>query len=518
MRPRIDTAAQMSRLAAIVESSDDAIIGKTLDGTVTDWNHGAERMYGYPASEMLGRSVLQIFPPDLGPELQSILDRIRRGERVEHFETRRVCKDGTAIDVSVSISPIHDQNGAIVGATTVARDTTERNRAKADRGLMEARLRYFQRMETIGQVATGIVDGVNNALGVIVGCADLIAGTTREVTTREDAAQIKAAAEDAARLTWQMLIFSRREVTQPEPVDLNATLADLRVLLQASLRGDIELRLQPSSGISCILADRLELEQVLLKLTVNARDAMPGGGTVTIATRPVRLGPREGLDPEVDPGWYAELAITDTGAGLTETVANRIFEPFFEPRPTGRGTGLGLYTVHHSIARAGGGVRVESVVGVGTTVRAYFPATTVAADAPVAVPAPAPAATGQTVLIVEEFPLQAVIARILRQNGYVTLATDGAEDALALLAANDVGLLIVGCSASSSGGPCSTPGPEFADRVSRIRPGVRILYMSASGQGAVEPERLPTGELAFIQKPFASSALLAKVRAVLGGA
>src|ERR1700683_1839022 len=135
MRPRIDTAAQMSRLAAIVESADDAIIVKTLDGTVTDWNHGAERMYGYPASEMLGRSVLQIFPPDLGPELQSILDRIRRGERVEHFETRRVCKDGTAIDVSVSISPIHDQNGAIVGATTVARDTTERHRAQADRGL-----------------------------------------------------------------------------------------------------------------------------------------------------------------------------------------------------------------------------------------------------------------------------------------------------------------------------------------------------------------------------------------------
>jgi two-component system, cell cycle sensor histidine kinase and response regulator CckA len=511
-----DTAAQMSRLAAIVESSDDAIIGKTLDGTITDWNHGAERMYGYPASEMLGRSVLQIFPPDLAPELENILDRIRRGERVEHFETRRVRKDGTAIDVSVSISPIHDQHGAIIGAATVVRDITERNRAEADRRLMEARLRYFQRMETISQVATGIVDGVNNALGVIVGCADLIADTTREDTTREDTAQIKAAADDAARLTWQMLIFSRREATQPEHLDLNAVLADLRALLQSTLRGDIELRLQPSSGISRILADRLELEQVLLKLTVNARDAMPGGGTVTIATRPIRLGPHEGLDPEVDPGWYAEVAVTDTGAGLTETVANRTFEPFFEPAAADWGTSLSLYTVHHSIARAGGGIRVESSVGAGTTVHAYFPATDVAADAPVAVPEPA--TSGQTVLIVEEFPLQAIIARILRQNGYVTLEANGDQDALALLAAHDVGLLIVGCPAPGSGGPLSTPGPGFADRVSLIRPGARILYTSASGQAAVEPERLPNGELALIQKPFALSALLAKVRAVLGGA
>jgi two-component system, cell cycle sensor histidine kinase and response regulator CckA len=514
-----DTAAAVARLAAIVESSDDGIIGKTLDGTITDWNRGAERMYGYPASEMIGRSVLRIFPPDLVPDLDSILNRIRLGERVEHFETRRVRKDGTAIDVSVSISPIRDQSGVIVGAATVARDVTDRNRAEADRRLMEARLRYFERMETIGQVATGIVTGVNNALSVILGCADLITGTTREVTTREDTAQIRAAAEDAARLTWQMLIFSRRERTRPEPLDVNAVLADLRALLQASLRGDMELRLEPSSGIPPIRADRLELEQVLLKLTVNARDAIEGGGIVTIATRPVLLGPHEaGLDPEVDPGWYAELAVTDTGVGLTDTVASRIFEPFFEARPTGQGTSLGLYTVHHIIAKAGGGVRVESAPGAGTTVRAYLPAaraTTAAAAAPVTAPGLAPAATGQIIIIVEEPPMHMVIARILRNSGYVTFAADGDQDALALLAAHDVGLLIVGCSASGSGDPASSIAPGFAERVSQIRPGVRTLYTSASGQGTVEPERLLTGELAFIQKPFTSAALLAKVRAVL---
>lgn len=201
-----------SRLAAIIESSADAIIGKTLDGTITTWNAGAAHMYGYTAGEIVGRNVSVLIPPDRARELASILDRLRQGERVEHFETKRLCKDGRIVDVSVSISPIRDGSGAVVGASTVARDMTERNLAEAERHAMAQERHHTERLRTLGQLAGGIAHDFNNLLFAILSFAGFVADESADrPAVRADAEQIQAAAHRAERLTRQLLVFSRRE-------------------------------------------------------------------------------------------------------------------------------------------------------------------------------------------------------------------------------------------------------------------------------------------------------------------
>jgi PAS domain S-box-containing protein len=200
----------LARLAAIVESSADAIIGKTLDGVITSWNAGARAMYGYAAEEMIGRNVSALIPPDQAGELEPILARLRRGEQVEHFETKRLRKNGSIIDVSISVSPIRDAGGMVAGASTVARDMTERNEAEAQRRALELELHQSERLETLGQLASGIAHDFNNLLSAILKYAGFVAEQASEPAMRSDAEQIQAAARRGAALTRQLLIFSRR--------------------------------------------------------------------------------------------------------------------------------------------------------------------------------------------------------------------------------------------------------------------------------------------------------------------
>ncbi len=370
-----------SRLAAIVESSADAVIGKALDGTITSWNGGAADMYGYSAGEMMGRNVSVLIPVDRPGELAPILERLARGERVEHFETKRCCKDGRIIDVSVSVSPIHDSSGAVIGASTVARDMTERNLAEADRHAIALERHQSQRLRTLGQLASGIAHDFNNLLAAILSYAGFVAEESADrPTVRADAEHIQAAAQRAAKLTRQLLVFSRRESAETELLDLNAVLADMRSLLStsilsASTTGSIELRIGPVAHLAAIVGDRGQMEQVLLNLAVNARDAMPQGGILTIGTSVVELDEGyAGLHAGIVPGPYVELAVSDTGTGMSPQVAARIFEPFFTTKAEGKGTGLGLATVNGIVTEAGGGMSVESEEGAGTTFRLHFPA------------------------------------------------------------------------------------------------------------------------------------------------
>jgi two-component system, cell cycle sensor histidine kinase and response regulator CckA len=501
----LNSAELTSRLAAIVESSDDAIIGKTLDGIITNWNGGAERIYGYSAGEMIGQSVLRLFPDDLAEELGPVMGQLRRGERVEHYATRRVRKDGQVIDVSVSISPIRDLTGTVVGAATVARDMT------AQRAL-EARLRQSERTETVGKVAKGIAHDFNNLLGAIVGYAELVAEATTDRGIQADAGQIETAAHRAARLTRQLLVFSQRERTQPVVLDVNAVITDLRDLLRLRVNGRVELRYELAAGVPAIVADRFELEQVLLNLAANALDAMPSGGTVTVATGAAELsGADAGPGPGVNPGWYAELRVSDTGAGMSEEVARRIFEPFFTTKPVGRGVGLGLSTVQNIVAKSGGMVSVESEAGAGTTVRAYLPAT----ERPVRRAAPAPVTPaargdGEIILVVDDEPaLLSVTARILRRNGYVALEAGRQDDALAVLASTDVDLVLT---------DSLMPGisaDEMAVRVIEVRPRARVLRMSGFNEAVLGPQPEHAAERGFIQKPFTAETLLTRVRMAL---
>jgi two-component system cell cycle sensor histidine kinase/response regulator CckA len=501
-----------SRWAAIVESSADAIIGWTLDGVVTSWNAGAEQMYGYAASEMVGRNVSALLPSDRVSEFGPILDRLRRGERVSFYETSVLRKDGSVIDASFSVSPIRDAGGAVAGVSSVARDMTELNRAEAERRALEKQLQEVERLETLGRLAGGIAHDFNNLLAVIISYAGFVAEDAAEPAVRADAEQIQAAAHRAEALTKQLLIFSQREVTQPETLDLNAAVADIRSLLSTSLGEEVELRISPAASLDPIVADRGQIGQVLLNLAVNARDAMPEGGTLTIGTGPADLDAGYArMHPDISPGHYVELTVSDTGTGMSAEVAARVFEPFFTTKPLGQGTGLGLSTVHGIVTQAGGSVSVEPGEGAGTTFRIYFPA--VSADALEARTAGKPVGGDRetTILVVDDEPaVLAVTARILRKLGYATLEAGTHEKALSLARSQDFQLLL-----TDSVMP-GMSGTTLADRIAEFKPGVPVLHMSGYDAGTLSPERIREGELAFLQKPFTAQALLDKVHAVLG--
>ena len=520
---------ELARLAAIVESSDDAIIGKTLDGTITSWNAGAEQMYGYASAEMLGRNVSELIPPDRPSELVPLLDRLGRGGRVGPFETKRVRKDGSIIDVSVCISPIRDAGGTVIGASTVARDMTERNLAEAERQAMARELHQSERLEILGQLAGGIAHDFNNMLAAILSYAGFVAEETADrPTVQADAEQIQAAALRAARLTRQLLIFSSREVSQPEALDLNAIITGIHELLSASIGSHIDLRVDLTADLGAIMADRSQVEQILLNLVINARDAMQEGGTLTIRTsllepgavpvprpgdgrgRP-RPGDGSGLpQPGGSTGQYVELAVSDTGTGISADVAPRIFEPFFTTKPLGQGTGLGLSTVHTIAEQAGGSVSIDSEEGAGTTFFVRFPASGLPVRSASATAGPGAQGHGETILVVDdEAAVLEVTSRILRRNGYATLEATTGQKALSLASSRDFQLLL-----TDSIMP-GVSGPKLAEQVTALKPGVRVLHMSGYTAGLLDPQGIVGGRLAFVQKPFTAQALLEKVRAVL---
>jgi PAS domain S-box-containing protein len=501
-----------SRLAAIVESASVAIIGAGLDHVVTSWNAAAERMLGYAPGEMIGHDVSVIVPPDQAAGIAHNYERLRRGERVEYVETRLRRKDGSSIDVSVSASPILDASGTVVGVSALTRDMTELNRAEAERQALEGRLHQSERLESLGQLAGGIAHDFNNLLAVIMNYAGFVIEETADrPAVLADAEEIKAAAQSAARLTRQLLIFSRRETVQTEPLDLNAIVADVRNLLSRSIGAHVELQLESAVNLPAIEADRGQLEQVLLNLAINARDAMPQGGILTIGTSLAGLGESyTRLHPGVSPGRYVELAVRDTGTGMSPDVAARIFEPFFTTKPQDQGTGLGLATVYGIVTQAGGSMSVDSEEGTGTTFRLYFPA--VGAPAIPATPATAPdgRGNGETILVVEDEPaVLAVTSRILRHNGYATLEAGTFEEALSLAASRDFQLLL-----TDSVMPRMS-GATLAERVVELRPGLPVLYMSGYSEGAPAPLYAVDKAAAHLQKPFDQQTLLEKVHAAL---
>ena len=363
------------RLAAIVEASSDAILGGTLDGVITFWNSSAARIMGYPAAEVIGRRVTEMVPANRRGELAEVMTRLRAGQPSGPFDTRRRRKDGSLVDLSVTVSPVVDASGTVVGAATVARDITDRVRADEHRRVMEARLQQAELMGTVGQLASGIAHDFKNLLGIVVAYAEEAAAVTVDQQVRAALGEIRLAADRAVRLSDDLLTFARRHRTEPEPVDLNELIRGADDLLRLAAGSGTALRLALSpGGLPAVLADPGQLGQVLLNLALNARDAMPDGGCLTIGTSVAEFGERQAARPQgTGPGRYVELCVTDTGVGMTDDVAARIFDRFFTTKP-GTGTGLGLATVRAVIADARGSIEVVSKPGSGTTFLIYLPA------------------------------------------------------------------------------------------------------------------------------------------------
>jgi PAS domain S-box-containing protein len=627
--------AVQTRLAAIVESSPDAITGQSLEGTMTDWNPGAERLYGYTADEIVGQPSVALSPPDRHGEMSDVLARVGAGERVEQFETVRVRKDGVAVDVSLSFAPIRDEHGAIVGVAAVARDISERRaseariRAMVDASLdavvgmdqhgdviewnhqaevifgwsrqealghplvsliiperyrddhraglerygrtgegpvlgkrlelealnrdgrefpieisitavarrdaplfsafirditerrsaahqreeLDARLRQSERLESLGRLAGGVAHDLNNILAITSNYADFIAERLPPGDPgRDDVAQIQRAAERGAAFTKQLLTFARRGAVKPSELRLVELLSEMRSMLGRSLPESISFDLRVPPDLWSVLADRGQIDQLVLNLVVNASDAMPDGGRLLVeATNADYDVVAASQYPDLRPGRYVLLSVTDTGPGMSNEVLARAFEPFFTTKPKGQGTGLGLATVYGVAQQAGGRVSIYSEVGRGTSVRVLLPAMVSSMSTERAAAPPAtPVRAGSVILLVEdEEAVRQAARRILVGSGYEVIEAADGQAALALSAAREGKIDLLLSDMVMPG----MSGRELARRLRASRSDIRVAYMSGYAEDLPSLGETLDGPL--LSKPFTRAPLLAVVGAAL---
>jgi two-component system cell cycle sensor histidine kinase/response regulator CckA len=632
---RRQAEATRARLAAIVDSSDDAIFSMAVDETILSWNAGAERLYGYTASEMIGRNRALLAPAGKSAELVSVMERATHGETGGPFETQHLRKDGSVIDISLVTSPMTDSTGRITSVSTIARDITSRKRVEAalrderdraqryldtaevtllaldvdgkitlinrkgcdllgwsadelagcswvdmclpllfrnemrqkfdavvqgrvsiinfenpvltrsgaerliewrntvlrnetgqvvgtfssgtditERRTLEEQYQQAQKMEAVGRLAGGVAHDFNNLLTVILGFCELLLADLDPADARQrDIAEIQKAGTRAAALTRQLLIFSRKEIIQPTLLDLNVIVADMRMLLGRLIGEDVEVVLALGRAVASVKADRGQVEQIILNLAVNARDAMPNGGTLTIETANIGAEAcRAKGHFAVAPGPCVALTVTDTGTGMTPEVRARLFEPFFTTKGVGKGTGLGLAMVHGIVARNAGSVSVESEVGKGASFTVYFPQAN-AAQQVVAAPPPAeqPPAGRHTVLVVEDATgLRALTKRLLERLGHSVWVAANADEARQLFDRNpSIDLLLTDVVMPGAS------GPELVAQLKKQRPTLNVIYMSGYTDDAIAHHGVLAPEIAFLQKPFTSATLDRKLREVL---
>jgi two-component system, cell cycle sensor histidine kinase and response regulator CckA len=627
------------QLAAIVESSGDAIIARDLNGMITSWNKGAEGIFGYAAPEVIGQPLSVLVPPERSGEIAQIMERLKRGEQVDHHETVRLAKNGRHVQVSLTVSPIRDKHGKLVGASAIARDITQRKQAQdalrqseerlqgiinsamdaiitVDRdqrvvvfnraaeqifrcaaaeamgqpiekfiperlrkihrehvedfartgvtgrsmglpatliGLradgeefpveatlsrvetggerfftvvlrdvsahvrLEAELRQAQKMEAVGQLAGGVAHEFNNFLGVILGYSELLSAEVGDNDkVRRSLAEINSATQHAATLTRHLLAFSRKQIAEPKVLDLNEAIWEVLKLVHRLVPATIEVAPMLTSSIGRVKIDPSQVEQVLINLVVNARDAMPEGGRVVIETSDVELDEayvRKHLG--VQPGPYVRLSVSDKGCGMDSETLARIFEPFFTTKQPGRGTGLGLSTTYGILKQNGGHIDVETALGKGTIFRIYLPR----------VQGPAQQATGAapqkleqtgraTVLIVEdEAALRRLLSLSLERRGYSVLtAIDGAE-AIEIFRQHPHEIDVV---VSDLVMP-RIDGFELKRRIAELNPAMKFVFMSGYSDEIGDQRQKALEGCAFLEKPFLPDDLANKVREVLRG-
>jgi len=471
---------------------------------ITSWNAGAERIYGYTAADVIGR----LAPDGMQDELPALIEKVRRGERVAGYESTRTRKDGSHIQVSLTLSPIKDERGNVTGVSAIARDITERKQ-------LEAQLMHSQKMEAVALLAGGVAHDFNNLLTIIIGYGRmLLADAAESSETREYAEEILYSAERASALTGQLLAFSRRQLVQPRVLDLNQVVDSMHKFLERILGEHIELRKVPGDNLGRVKADPGHIEQVIANLAVNARDAMPRGGKLTVETANVELNENYArLHPGVRPGPYVMLAVSDTGTGMPPEVLRRIFEPFFTTKEKGKGTGLGLSIIHGIVKQSGGEVWVYSEPGNGTTFKIYLPRVSDAADSWQR------AATGsvmprgsETILVVEdENSVKKMVREILTKLGYTVLVAGEGHSALELCSAHPRPIQLMVTDVVMPG----IAGPDLARAVKILRPETKVIFMSGYTENSMLAHELIEPEANFLQKPFTPEEFARKVREVL---
>jgi PAS domain S-box-containing protein len=533
-----------AKFQGLLEAAPDAIVAVDAGGLIHLVNRQAELLFGYPRDELIGQPIDTLVPDrvrSIHPmHRASYFDNPTARPMGASLELAARRKDGTEFPVDISLSSLETEDGVLVSAAV--RDITDRKRieeerahleirlldAKRDeeRAKLEAQLHQAQRLESIGQLAGGIAHDFNNLLAGIMNYAGLVSSTLHDemssrqllddevfLTIAQDVEEITKVAKRAAALTHQLLIFSRREVVQPEVLDLNAIVVDLEKLLHRTIGESVVLHTILAPDLPLIRADRGQLEQVFMNLAVNARDAMPLGGKLQIQTTTFEADAEYARDHHVQAGTYVRLTVSDTGAGMSPDVAGRAFEPFFTTKAKGEGSGLGLATVYGIVTQNKGDVVIYSEPGLGTTIRVNFPVTSSAEAGPRAGEPELPLdARGETLLLVEdEEMVREPARRMLVRHGYQVLAASTGHDALKVLSeyTGVVDLLLTDVVMPG------LSGKDLAIDVVAHRPKTKVLFMSGYSQDVIVHQGVLDAGVHLIEKPFSADGLLRKVREVL---
>jgi two-component system cell cycle sensor histidine kinase/response regulator CckA len=494
-------------LRALIEATPLAIVAIDSEENVSKWNSAAEKMFGWSEAEVLGRPL----PSDASTQQSEwavLRETARSGASITKEATGKR-KDGTFVDVTISAGPLAGPGGAPAGGVSVITDITERKR-------LEEQLRQAQKMDAVGRLAGGVAHDFNNLLTVIMGYGEmLLSGLTPDARPHDHALEILRAAEKAATLTKQLLAFSRRQVTYPVLLDINPVVMGVSNMLRRLIGEDVDLVVLPNPTLGAVRADPGQIEQIIINLVVNARDAMPGGGRITIETGVAELGHEYAQSHlDVRPGRYACISVTDTGCGMAQSTQRHIFEPFFTTKEVGKGTGLGLATIYGIVKQNNGSIWVYSEPGKGSTFKIYLPLVYEQPQAGPLVVGTVLARGDETILLVEdEAGLRDMARQLLEGQGYTVLAAADTNEAMRICSGHpgSIDLLLTDVVLPTSS------GQELARRVLASRSRMRVLFTSGYPAETIVSRGVVDPGAVFLEKPFTTGALASKVRQVLDG-
>ncbi len=506
--------ASERRFRSLVENASDTMSILDADGTIRYHSPSVARMLGWTPEDLVGtRATTLVHPDDVARVEAELVALAAEPDGVRTVECRIRHKDGAWHHLEITARN-RFADPTIQGLICNSRDISRQH-------ALETRVRESERLEAIGRLAGGIAHDFNNVLTIVRGHAQLLLETLpANDPTRDEVLEIDRGAERAVRLTQQLLAFGRRQMMVVRVLDPAAVVTGMEKMLRRLIGEDIELRVVPDDGTHRIRADLAQLEQVVMNLAVNARDAMPGGGTLTIRVAAAEIG-ASGAEDEIPgslrPGRYVRLSVTDTGAGMDAKTRQHIFEPFFTTKEIGAGTGLGLATVYGIVTQSGGAIDVASEIGEGTTFNVYLPAVDAAPEEPIAPPATEShpvGGCGETVLLVEdEHAVRRLARRILERAGYHVLEAESPSAALRHILnerETEIDLLLTDVVMPEM------DGRELAERIEALRPGIPTIFMSGYTEDEVLRRGVATAVASFIQKPFTPAQLLEKVGASIG--
>jgi PAS domain S-box-containing protein len=503
--------ASEERFRFLIQNQTEFVVSCRPDTTLTFVNDSCSRYFGAAADDMPGTRLVDRVAPDDREALLQQIAALTADASVRSADCQVIAATSEARWTRWTMSGTFDAAGALATVQMTGRDIHDRVVAEEAKRTLEQQLLQAQKMEALGQLAGGVAHDFNNLLTVIAGHTDMLMMTDGEGPQRHDLEQIRLACERAASMTRQLLAFSRRSVLEPKIIDMNAVVAQTETMLRRTIGEHIELTVSASDDLRPVRADPDQLSRVLLNMAINARDAMPRGGRLSIETRNVTVPGRDGGGST--PGEYVLLAMSDTGCGLSAEAKARLFEPFYTTKPYGQGTGLGLAVVDGVVKQSGGWIDVESELNVGTTFQIYLPATEQAATAAASGAHERSATRGnERVLIVEdETAVREMTQTALESFGYTVFAAPGAEEAQQILSSQQGRIDVLLTDVVMPG----MSGPELAEHVRHRHPAIRVIFMSGYTSDAVLRQGIEAGEADFVQKPFSMVALAAKLRHVL---